>query len=307
MTVTSLARPRELELPGGILMRVHHLNCGTMCPRFAKLIDGRGGLFARTRLVCHCLAVELSDGVALIDTGMGTADVSDPTGRLGRGFVGLCAPACKLEETALHQLRNLGFSARDVRHLIPTHLDLDHAGGIGDFPDATVHVLGREHAAATARASRNERERYKPAQFRGARFAKHEPGGEKWFGFESVRPLPGSHDEVLLIPLYGHTRGHAGVAVRSDEGWILHAGDAYFSHGEVHQNPASCPPGLAAFQQLMARDNTQRLRNRDRLRELVDTHGGEITVVCAHDAGEFDALSFRASQLPRPRSEQLTL
>jgi len=42
-----------------------------------------------------------------------------------------------------------------------------------------------------------------------------------------VRALPGARDDVLLIPLPGHSRGHCGVAVKTGEGWLLHCGDAY--------------------------------------------------------------------------------
>ena len=33
-----------------------------------------------------------------------------------------------------------GFRREDVRHILVTHLDFDHAGGLPDFPDAVVHV-----------------------------------------------------------------------------------------------------------------------------------------------------------------------
>ena len=272
-------------------MRVHHLNCGTMCPRSAKLINGTGGWLERGRLVCHCLALELAHGVALIDTGLGTADVKDPKGRLGGPFVAAAAPACRVEETALAQLARLGFQARDVRHILPTHLDLDHAGGITDFPDATIYLLAGELRAATARATQREQNRYRPEQWAGARIQTDHRAGERWFGFESVRPLAGSADEVLIIPLHGHTRGHAGIAVRTGSGWLLHAGDAYFHHDEVHANPRSCSLGLELFQYMVQVDGSQRLHNRDRVRELAQTHGSEVTVICAHDPFEFDTLS----------------
>jgi glyoxylase-like metal-dependent hydrolase (beta-lactamase superfamily II) len=276
-------------------MRVHHLNCGTLCPRPEKLLRGKGRLLGPTRMVCHCMVVELSDGLALVDTGLGTEDVAAPVKRLGAGFVALVAPRCRQEETALARLAALGFGARDVRHILPTHLDLDHAGGIGDFPDATVHVLAQEHAAAVAPRNWLERQRYRPRQWSSARWQMHPSQGETWFGFDGVRPLPGTQDEVLIIPLYGHTRGHAGIAVRGDTGWILHAGDAYFTHEEVHGTPPSCPRGLSVFQQVIQVDGEQRLRNQARLTELVRTHGGEVTVVCAHDAGELEALSGTSS------------
>ena len=42
-------------------------------------------------------------------------------------------------------------------------------------------------------------------------------GGERWFGFEAVRDLDGLPPEILMIPLPGHTGGHAGVAIRHAE------------------------------------------------------------------------------------------
>jgi glyoxylase-like metal-dependent hydrolase (beta-lactamase superfamily II) len=117
----------------------------------------------------------------------------------------------------------------------------------------------------------------------------HEPQGERWFGFESVRPLPGTRDEVLIIPLYGHTRGHAGIAVRGEGGWLLHAGDAYFHHDGVHPTGRKIPLGLAAFESALEMNRAMRLHNRDRLRQLAREHGGEVRIVCAHDPSELDA------------------
>ena len=55
--------------------------------------------------------------------------------------------------------------------------------------------------------------------------------GESWFGFPAVRPLLGAgKDEILLIPVTGHTRGHTAIAVRSEGKWLLHCGDAYFGY-----------------------------------------------------------------------------
>src|SRR3546814_15732883 len=41
---------------------------------------------------------------------------------------------------------------QDVRHIIITHLDFDHAGGIEDFPAAAVHLTGREKVVADRQA-----------------------------------------------------------------------------------------------------------------------------------------------------------
>jgi glyoxylase-like metal-dependent hydrolase (beta-lactamase superfamily II) len=264
-------------------MRVHHLNCGSLCPHGARLIEGEGGLLARASVVCHCLAVETSDGLVLVDTGFGADDARNPK-QLGAGFRVLMAPKPRLETTAVRQLEGLGFAASDVRHIVATHLDLDHAGGLPDFPEAEVHVLAPELEAAL-HPKLDERLRYiGGAHWRhDPKWVRHEGnGGDDWFGFESVRILPGLDAEVLLVPLLGHSRGHTGVAVRRGDGWLLHCGDAFFSHHEM-ASPPSCPPAMRLFQTVMATDGKARRANRERLRELASRHGDEVDLFCAHD------------------------
>lgn len=256
-----------------------------MCPFAARLVTGSGGIFATARIVCHCLLVETRAGLLLVDTGFGLDDVARPA-RFSGAYRTVVRPKLLREETAAAQVEALGFSRGDVRDIAVTHLDMDHAGGLADFPEARVHLLRAEHEAAMAPRTSNERHRYLRAQWaHGPRWALHEPSGERWMGFESVRALDGEA-EVLLVPLHGHTRGHAGVAVRTPSGWILHAGDAYFFHGEIDPVAPSCPPGLAAFQHLLAVDREARLANRARLAELARAHGAEVRIVSAHDPVE---------------------
>ncbi len=268
-------------------MRIHHLNCGSLCPHGARLIAGEGGLLARTQIVCHCLALETSDGIVLVDTGFGADDARNP-GQLGAPFRLLMQPRPKLETTALTQLEALGFAATDVRHIVTTHLDLDHAGGLPDFPEAEVHLFAPELKAAL-NPSLRERSRYIGGAHwkHNPRWVEHDASGDDWLGFESVRILPGSDAEVLLVPMVGHSRGHTAVAVRNGEGWLLHCGDAYFHRGEI-ATPPSCPPVLRGFQTLMASDNKARIGNVERLRELGGAHGDEVSIFCAHDPHELE-------------------
>lgn len=68
--------------------------------------------------------------------------------RLDRNFVTLNRPRLEPAITAIRQIEALGFSPADVRHILLTHMDVDHTGGIADFPAAKVHVYAKEHAAA---------------------------------------------------------------------------------------------------------------------------------------------------------------
>jgi glyoxylase-like metal-dependent hydrolase (beta-lactamase superfamily II) len=269
-------------------MRIHHLSCGSLCPHGGSLIGGEGGPLTRASIVCHCLLIESSDGLVLVDTGFGSADARNPA-QLGQAFRLSLSPRPRHEETALAQVEALGFSPADVRHIVATHLDPDHAGGLPDFPAAEVHVLAPELAAAL-HPSLRERARYRRAHIaHGPRWVEHDTGagGERWFGFESIRILPGLDVEVALIPLAGHSRGHTGIAVNKGDGWLLHCGDAYFRQAQI-ETPPSCPPLLTAFQRLLASDHGARVANTERLRELAASHGDEVTLFSSHDPHELE-------------------
>ncbi len=267
-------------------MRIHHLNCATMCPPLAGTMNEVG------HLVAHVLAIESPDGVILVDTGLGTADIEEPRRRLGLQFLLMVGPALRAKEPAVEQLARLGIAREDVRHIAVTHLDLDHAGGLSDFPDATVHVLERERSIATGPLlPLRHRGRYRPAQWaHRPRWRDYTATGERWFGLEAVRALDGVSSEVLLVPLPGHTLGHCGVAVRDGERWLLHAGDAYFHHAELRGERA--PLLLEAFQRMVAMDGEARLSNRARLVELA--RQGTVEIFCAHDPSELVAAQARA-------------
>ncbi|MEL6470920.1 MAG: MBL fold metallo-hydrolase [Cyanobacteria bacterium J06623_4] len=242
-------------------------------------------------MVAHCLLIETESGLVLVDTGLGCDDIVSAKTRLSLGFRLLGNPRLEQQETAVCQVEQLGYRRSDVRHIILTHLDLDHAGGISDFPQAQVHLLQCELRAAQAAGGVMHRFRYRPAQWQQhSHWVTYQPVGEKWFGFESVRSLQGLPPEILLIPLPGHTHGHAGIAIQTSQGWLLHAGDAYFHRNELNHYAPTCPLGLRLFQRLLATDYRDVLRNQQRLRHLIHSHNSSIQVFSSHDSSEFKQL-----------------
>jgi glyoxylase-like metal-dependent hydrolase (beta-lactamase superfamily II) len=259
-------------------VRVHHLDCATMCPLGGHRAGGVD------TMVGHCLLVETDAGLVLVDTGFGTADAA----RLPLGFRALSRPVLAPERTALGQVRSRGFRPEDVRHVVLTHLDLDHAGGLSDFPWAEVHVLREEHAAAVARRGLRPRLRYLPSQWaHGPRWRLHDAGGE-WNGFSAVRSIDGLPPELLLVPLAGHTRGHQAVAVDVGDRWLLHVGDLWFHRGRLTGEPS--PAGLRLFERGMAEEPDALARNQERVRALHRARA-DVHVFCAHDEEEWRALA----------------
>jgi glyoxylase-like metal-dependent hydrolase (beta-lactamase superfamily II) len=271
-------------------MRVHHLNCGSM-----REIDPAGAgapPLPPARVLNHCLLVETdSAGLVLVESGFGTADVERGEQTLGRTFLDRTQAVLDPAETALHQLKRLGHSPQDVRHIVLTHLDLDHSGGLPDFPHATVHLHDAElRAAMSTTDSHPEHQlRYRPDHWA------HRPHwatytarrGTSWFGFDAVE-LDGLPPEILLVPLAGHTPGHSAVAVRDGDRWLLHAGDAFYHHGEVEPGHRWSMPLWESLEELTETDRPLRMANLSRLRELLLDHGDEVDVFSAHDPWAFD-------------------
>ncbi|WP_336698982.1 MBL fold metallo-hydrolase [Pantoea dispersa] len=272
-------------------MRIHHLNCGCMCPLGGALFDGFSkGPFAE--LVCHCLLLETDrHGLILVDTGLGTQDMRHPDRRLSGFFRTLNNIRYNEQLSALAQIQLLGFRPEEVRHIILTHLDFDHAGGISDFPAARIHLLQRELDTVTQAGDSSwlARQRFRPQQWTAHDgWRGYASGGERWYGFDAVKAVDDLSDEILLVPLPGHTLGHAGVAIRHQGGWLLHGGDAWFYRGEMYHSQRHCTPGLRVYQRLMCSDRAAWHSNQQRLRELSLQHPQEVQLFCSHDAQELN-------------------
>jgi len=246
------------------------------------------------------LLLELASSLVLVDTGYGLSDVAAPRSRISPFFLALMKPELREEMTAVRQIESLGFDRRDVWHVVLSHLDFDHAGGLDDFPEATVHLLTCERDAALAQKTMLDRMRYRPAQWGSRDRWRSYPAsqGDPWFGFDAVRGLDGIDGDVLLVPLIGHTLGHAGVAIRDAERWLLYAADAYFFHAEMSLDDPRCTPGLTLYQTMMEKDRPQRLTNQQRLRQLKAEQGAGVELFCAHDRVEFERMADRSSRKP---------
>lgn len=271
-------------------MRVHRLNCGTMRPRGGRLVSDLVPGLTGARLVSHCLLVETDrHGLVLIDTGTG-ADPHAVAGVGGALFNLAIRPVYDIAETPTAQVRRLGFDPQDVRHVLMTHLDPDHAGALAEFPWATVHLAQAELDAGTAspHLSRRLREHaYAPAQWaHGPRWSPFaDDPNSTWKGVANARTLAGLPDEIVAVALPGHSRGHTGFALdldgQSGPRWLLHGGDSFFSHRQIESDRDDAPPLIRLFHRLSQFDARDRRRTMAHLRRL--EADPQVELVCSHD------------------------
>jgi N-acyl homoserine lactone hydrolase len=202
-------------------LRVHAIETGRLRGNETFLrADGWTALLRKPEgyeFPVYAFIVEHDEGVIAIDTGL-NAGARSPRPRLQRRFVP--NPAAGLDLGLA--LRAQGFDPADVRTVILTHLDWDHAGGLAAFPDAEVLVHRREWDFAHTWAGRQRFEpRLWPERFSPTLY---EMNGGPYGPFPATRPVTKSGD-VRIVPLPGHTAGHVGVIVRAGDVRLLICGD----------------------------------------------------------------------------------
>jgi len=195
-------------------MKTRILNCFTCNARFPAHLKTSGTVFL----------LETEEGLILVDTGIGELDYQQKPFIL-RLFQLVTKVPLDPEEAAIFQISELGYSRKDVRHIVLTHMHFDHCGGIPDFPDAVIHVYRKEFEAFKGRRKSLMDWAYVRRHIaHQPHFETYELEGGQWMGFDAVRIRV--EPEMYLVPLPGHTAGHCGVAFRSETGWVFHVGDA---------------------------------------------------------------------------------
>jgi len=164
------------------------------------------------------------------------------------------------------QLKRLGVGADSVRHVVQTHLHIDHTGALGHFPSATVVAHARELEAARVAeppvASGYLREDYERPKLR-------------WQLVDGELDLYGDGC-IRLLETPGHSAGHMSVLLRlPDTGAVLLTGDA--SDNAAEWDGKHPPRGLFSPDQAM--------RSLEALRRVVrDT---DALIIFGHDPDDW--------------------
>lgn len=161
-----------------------------------------------------------TQGVLVIDTGFGRRTAEDPREYPGRLPMKLLD--AEMGTPLVDQLPALGLTAADIDHVVVTHLHHDHAGGLEDLPDATLHVDADEWRWARKKRLIHGTD---PLPYAGRTVTPvdwvHHPYG----------PFPAHADlfgdgSVVLLRSAGHTPGSLMVLVNTAEHSWLFTGDA---------------------------------------------------------------------------------
>ena len=243
MAAAAEPQPAELPLSGGrdnALVRVHPVTTGTaLYPRDAFFARGGrlAGLHAlgfrseKDEIPIPAYIVEHPGaGLVLVDTGFHPSLAVDPKANLGPVLGRLFSPRMTPSDGLPDQIRARGLDPKEVRVVVMTHLHVDHASGVSQFPQATFVVSRREWTAAAeekgvtggyVRRQFDHAFDWRTVDFDGDDVESFATFGRSLdlFGDGSVR--------LLYTP--GHTLGHMSVALRTRRGEFLIVADAAYT------------------------------------------------------------------------------
>lgn len=196
------------------------------------LLD-RSGALRRTSLSITCALLETETRLVLVDTGFGLRTARSPRSYPGLRFCTVMPVHLKREETCVGRLEALGLSPSDITDIVLTHLHLDHAGAIEDFPNARIHVTADELTLASKPrwplpTPGYDHRAYRHGPLWSVFALDHKPA----HGFSRSLDLFGD-GSVVALGAEGHSRGHVAVALRVADRTLIHAGDAYLREAEL--------------------------------------------------------------------------
>ncbi|MEA2458794.1 MAG: N-acyl homoserine lactone hydrolase [Thermoleophilaceae bacterium] len=249
MATAAEPQAAELPLPGGqpgATVRLHPLLSATAKspPAWIHREEGRlaqahafgFGVPKGDRIeipIVSFLVEHPGAGAVLIDTGLHQSCAVDPKQNLGR-VAALAFPGLRMErgQAVVEQLRPRGIQPGEVAMVVMTHLHIDHASAMSDFPNATFLFSKREWEAATE--PRNWQHGYRTRQFDHG-FDYRTLDFEGAAGSDSYATFGRSFDllgdgSIRAVYTPGHTHGHMSVVLRLGDGReALVAGDAIYT------------------------------------------------------------------------------
>ena len=245
-------------------MKMHLLPCGRV--RMRKSIFLPAADRSETiELPVSSALLRHGQANVLFDTGCHPSVPEDPQARWG-GLARLMTPIMRPGDHVLTGLAGLGLAPDDIDVVINSHLHPDHCGCNAFFRKATFLIHGKELDAA--RAPGSEAQGYI---------------ADDWDQPMPVDALGGERDvfgdgRIVLLPLPGHTPGSIGALAQLEmSGRFLLAGDTVslretLDTGIIPKNTW----------------NADALSNSLDAVRRIEASG--VTVLCSHDAAQWDAL-----------------
>lgn len=210
------------------------------------------------------LLIDHPKGKVLFDTGNALEVVNNKHEHWG-AIVGAYDPVMTEDQWCVNAIKKVGVQPEDISYVILSHLHLDHAGGVGHFPNAQYIVQRDELHFA-----------YVPDPYMKLAYIRKDFDKEvNWFILEGWATDGYDLFGDGAIKIYftpGHTPGHQSVLVDlPNSGPMFFAADSCYTADNLEKGTL---PGLMW-------NAGETVKSVNRMRILQETQG--VTVVTGHD------------------------
>ncbi len=183
-----------------------------------------------------------SAGAILVDTGLHPSIATDGKENFGGLATRVANPDLATGEDVPAQLRKRGLDPGEIPVVVMTHLHLDHASAISEFPNSTIVVSETEwHSAATDSPLLNG---YRRRHFDYAfdyRTVDFDRGGiDSYSSFGRCFDLFGD-GSIRLAYTPGHSAGHMSVICHLKERDFVIGGDTTYTAAQLEGNAPLAP------------------------------------------------------------------
>jgi glyoxylase-like metal-dependent hydrolase (beta-lactamase superfamily II) len=187
-------------------------------------------------------------GNVLIDTALHPSVASDPRHSFGTMGARALPPRLETGEDIPSQLRAKGIDHRQIRAVVMTHLHMDHASGMSEFPESTFIFSEAEWVDATA-GSRPLMRGYKPSHYDllfdyltvDFESEDEEAPIDSYGSFARTFDLFGD-GSIRLAYTPGHSAGHMSVILRLPRRDFVVGGDLMYTFRQLVGGPPQPRP-----------------------------------------------------------------
>lgn len=184
-----------------------------------------------------------SAGAILVDTGLHPSVATDGQENLGRLAARFGKPALAPGADVPAQLRARGLDPGEIPIVVMTHLHLDHASAISEFPNSTFVISEVEWEAATV-GPKPSLNGYRRSHFDYAfdyRTVDFDRGGiDSYSSFARCFDLFGD-GSIRLAYTPGHSAGHMSVIAHLAERDFVIGGDAVYMQAQLEGDAPLAP------------------------------------------------------------------
>lgn len=234
----------------------------------------------------YVFVIEHAQGLVLFDTGMDRAVVTNPDFFPDKITKYIYAHVFRFhqgpEDTLSHQLELSGYRTADVQKAVISHLHWDHAGGIGEIPQAELVVSQQAWQHMMEPHPEREGVLRRDIDIPGAKWnrIKFQPANDPSLApFTHVYDLMGD-GSLILLPTPGHLTGSMSMLVRrKNAAPLLMVGDLTYNVEALMQDQL---PGRGNKKQLLA--------SFAKVRALKESMP-ELVILAAHDRSVENVLS----------------